>query len=86
MTTKKEINGIVKKHAPKDGWMFFAFQADAERPGIGDRIAASSAALQEVIHGLLKAGVDHGLFVWTVYGPHKRPEKNFKAELMRYIS
>jgi hypothetical protein len=86
MTTKKEIDNIVKKNAPKEGWLFSVFQAEASRPGIGDRIAASSAALQEVIYDLLEAGVDQGLFVWTVYGPHKQPEKNFVSELRRYIS
>ena len=86
MATKKEINNIIKRNAPKKGWLFSVFQAEASRPGIGDRVAASSAALQEVIYDLLEAGVDHELFIWTVYGPRKRPEKNFASELRRYIS
>jgi hypothetical protein len=86
MATKKEINAIVTRNTPEEGWMFFAFQSQAGQEGVGDRIAASNTALQEVVNDLLEKGINHRLFNWTVYGPHKRPEKNFETELRRYIS
>jgi hypothetical protein len=86
MATKKEINAIVTRNTPEEGWMFFAFQSQAGQEGIGDRIATSDSCLQEVVNDLLKEGIDQETFLWTIFGPRKRPEKNFKSELRRYIS
>jgi len=86
MATKKEINAVIKKNAPLEGWVFYVFQSESGLKDIGCRIAASEAALQKVVNDLLKKEVDHKMFHWSVYGPHKRPENNFKTELRKYIS
>jgi hypothetical protein len=86
MATKKEINAIVARNTPEEGWMFFAFQSQAGLEGLGDRIAASNTALQEVVNDLLEVGIDHETFLWTIFGPRKQPEKNFASELRRYIA
>ena len=86
MTTKSEIDKMIKKHQPEDGWNFYGRMSDVGNPAVGRKIAESSCALQELVNHLLDSGVSQEDFAWTVYGSRHAKAPNYGEELRRYIS